>query len=360
MSTIRDVARLAGVSVATVSAVLNSKGTVSEKLIKRVKDAAKALDYHLDQVARSLKVRNTHTVGMIVPDIANPFFPEVIQGAEDEARRNGYSVILCNSNEDGELEKHYLRSLFSRRVDGAILSSTLPYVGDHLLRERFPVVLVDRTIPGFAGGMVTTDNRTAAYEATNHLIGLGHTGIAIITGRLDLSVGSERVEGFRKAMQEAHLPIRDEYFRHGDFLLESGYRCGIELLKLAEPPTAVFSCNSSMTLGLMRALSELRVCCPGQVSVVGFDDFVWSQAFSPRLTTVAQPSFELGRRAMQMLIRKIQVAQGHLEQEVENNLLVLKAELRIRESTDRPRVKGRGTPDSSAHPVSSSSTWVRP
>jgi LacI family transcriptional regulator len=328
------VARLAGVSVATVSAVLNSKGTVSEKLIKRVKDAAKALDYHLDQVARSLKVRNTHTVGMIVPDIANPFFPEVIQGAEDEARRNGYSVILCNSNEDGELEKHYLRSLFSRRVDGAILSSTLPYVGDHLLRERFPVVLVDRTIPGFAGGMVT--------------------------GRLDLSVGSERVEGFRKAMQEAHLPIRDEYFRHGDFLLESGYRCGIELLKLAEPPTAVFSCNSSMTLGLMRALSELRVCCPGQVSVVGFDDFVWSQAFSPRLTTVAQPSFELGRRAMQMLIRKIQVAQGHLEQEVENNLLVLKAELRIRESTDRPRVKGRGTPDSSAHPVSSSSTWVRP
>jgi LacI family transcriptional regulator len=335
LSTIRDVARLAGVSVATVSAVLNSKGTVSEKLIKRVTSAAKALDYHPDHVARSLKVRNTHTVGVVVPDITNPFFPEVIQGAENEARGNGYSVILCNTNEDGVLEKHYLRSLFSRRVDGAMLCSTLPYAGEHLLRERFPVVLVDRTIPGFVGGMVTTDNRRAAYEATNHLIGLGHTRIAIITGRLDLSVGSERVEGFRKAMQECHLPIRDEYFRCGDFLLESGYRCGMELLKLAEPPTAVFSCNSSMTLGLMRALSELRVRCPGQVSVVGFDDFVWNQAFSPRLTTVAQPSFELGRRAMQMLIRKIQVAQGHPEQEVESNLVVLRAELRIRESTDR-------------------------
>ena len=337
MSTIRDVARLAGVSVASVSAVLNSKGTVSEKLIKRVRSAAKALDYHPDEVARSLKTRNTHTVGVIVPDIANPFFPEVIQGAEDEARRNGYSVILCNSNEDSELEKHYLKTLFSRRVDGAILSSTLPYAGEHLLRERFPVVLVDRTIPGFHGGMVTTDNRTAAYEATNHLIGLGHTRIAIITGRLDLSVGSERSEGFRKAMQEAHLPIRDEYFSRGDLLLESGYRCGMELLKLAEPPTAVFSCNSSMTLGLMRALSELRVRCPGQVSVVGFDDFVWSQAFSPRLTTVAQPSFELGRRAMEMLLGKIRVAQNKPEREDDSDLVVLKAELRIRESTDVPR-----------------------
>lgn len=337
MSTIRDVARLAGVSVATVSSVLNSKGTVSEKLSKRVISASKALDYHPDQVARSLKVRNTHTVGVIVPDITNPFFPEVIQGAEDEARRNSYSVILCNSNEDGELEKHYLQTLFSRRVDGAILASTVAYPGEHLLRERFPIVLFDRTIPGFAGGMVTTDNRTAAYEATNHLIGLGHSRIAVISGRLDLSVGSERVEGFRKAMQEAHLPIRAEYFCLGNFLLESGHACGIALLKLAEPPTAVLACNSSMTLGLMRALSELRVCCPGQVSVVGFDDFVWSQAFSPKLTTVAQPSFELGRTAMQMLIRKIQVVQGQPEPEVESNLVVLKAELRIRESTAHPR-----------------------
>ena len=337
MSTIRDVARLAGVSVASVSAVLNSKGTASEKLIKRVTSAAKALDYHPNQVARSLKTRNTHTVGVIVPDIANPFFPEVIRGAEEEARRNGYSVILCNSNEDGELEKHYLNTLFSRRVDGAILSSTLPYAGEHLLRERFPVVLVDRTIPGFHGGMVTTDNRTGGYEATNHLIGLGHTRIAIITGRLDLSVGSERSEGFRKAMQEAHLPIRDEYFCCGDLLLESGHRWGMHLLKLAEPPTAVFSCNSSMTLGLMRALSELRVRCPGQVSVIGFDDFVWSQAFSPRLTTMAQPSFELGRRAMEMLLGKIRAAQNNSEPKAESDLVVLKAELRIRESTDAPR-----------------------
>jgi DNA-binding LacI/PurR family transcriptional regulator len=146
-----------------------------------------------------------------------------------------------------------------------------------------------------------------------------------------------RPEGFRKAMQDAHLPIRDEYFCRRDFLLESGYSCGMELLKLAERPTAVFSCNSSMTLGLMRALSELRVRCPGQVSVVGFDDFLWSQAFSPKLTTVAQPSFELGRRAMEMLLGKIRVAQNNPEREVESDLVVLKAELRIRESTDVPR-----------------------
>jgi DNA-binding LacI/PurR family transcriptional regulator len=184
--------------------------------------------------------------------------------------------------------------------------------------------------------MVTTDNLKGGCDATNHLIELGHRRIAVITGRLDLSVGFERAEGFRKAMQQANLLIRDEYFRRGDFLLESGYRCGKELLEIAEPPTAVVSCNNIMTLGLLRAVSELRVRIPDQLSVVSFGDFVWSETFSPKLTAVSVPSYELGRRGMEMLIREMRAPESASERKAEDTLVVLKGELLVRESTAPP------------------------
>jgi LacI family transcriptional regulator len=334
--TMVDVARLANVSVATVSAVVNGKGGVSAELTRRVQEAMEALDYHPDHIARSLKVGRTHVIGMVVPDITNPFFTEVVAGLDKEALQNGYSLILCNSGDDPQREQDQLSMLFSRRVDGVILAcadSSSAY--DRLLRRRFPLVFVDRVPIGFTNGAVIMDNVEATWKATRHLIELGHTRIAVIAGHLNLSNGFDRVEGFRKAMQEAHLPVREEYFCRGDFQIESGYRYGLELMRLAEPPTAILACNNKMTLGLMRAVNEMGVPCPEKVSVLGFDDFEWASNFSPRLTCIAQPTREIGRQAMKMLLGKLNPSADQSETPTDP-LIVLKAELRIRESTVPP------------------------
>lgn len=339
MYTIRDIARLAGVSVATVSGVLNNKPTVKPALVDRVKRAMEALDYHPDHVARSLRVRRTCTVGMVIADVTNPFFTDVIRGVEKEAQSNGYSVILCDANEDPALERHYLSTLFSRRVDGVLLAPTSsPSAQESRIHKRFPLVLIDRIPLGFTGDAVLTDNFSAAYDGTRHLIELGHRQIAIITGQLTFSNGLDRLEGFRKALQEEHLALPDEYLQRGDFQLESGYRCGLELMRLPMPPTAIFSCNNRMTLGLMRALSEVHVHCPEAVSVLGFDDFEWSAYFTPRLTTIAQPAYEMGRQAMEILLRKLRAPAENngIADEIPETAVRLKAELRVRDSTAVP------------------------
>ncbi len=331
--TMRDVARLAGVSVATVSAVINGTATVSERRARKVREAMEALDYHPDQVARSLKVGRTDVIGMVIPDITNAFFPQVIRGVEDTAHAEGYSVILCNSNEDPEQERRHLSTLFARRVDGVLLAcsdSSTAY--DSLIRRRFPIVFVDRTPQGLTRSGVSTDNIDAGYMATEHLIALGHERIAFIAGKLRLSPHADRLEGFRKAMQEKNLPIRDDYLRMGDLQTESGYRSGLELLRLPMPPTAIVVSNNKMLLGLMRAIAELRAPCPGNVSVIGFDDYVWTEHFTPRLTVVVQPTYEIGRRAMQMLLAKMRRGREG-EQSMDDELVLMKAELRIREST---------------------------
>jgi LacI family transcriptional regulator len=224
-------------------------------------------------------------------------------------------------------------------VDGVLLAPTSsPSVHESRVHKRFPIVLIDRIPLGFIGDAVMTDNFSAAYDGTRHLIELGHRRIAIITGQLNLSNGLDRLDGFRKALQEEHLVLPDEYLQRGNFQLESGYQCGLELMRLPTPPTAIFSCNNKMTLGLMRALGELHVHCPEAVSVLGFDDFEWSAYFTPRLTTIAQPAYEMGRQAMQILLRKLQApAENHeLAEEIPGTTVRLKAELRVRDSTAVP------------------------
>ena len=336
MHTIRDVARLAGVSLGTASKVINKKGSVRPKLIKRVLSAMEALDYQPAQAARSLKTRQTQTIGMVIPDVTNPFFTDVIRGVESEARCHGYSVILCESNEDPALEQQNLNTLFAHRVDGVLLAPTNARIAhDRLIRRRFPLVFFDRIPPDFTGSAVVVDNLGAAYDATRHLIGLGHRSIAIITGLLSLSNGLDRLEGCRKALQQAGIPLPDDYLQRGDFQLNSGHDCGLKLLQLAVPPTAVLCCSNQMTLGLLRALSELGIPCPGQVSVVGFDDFDWARHISPRLTTIAQPTLEMGKQAMQMLLEKMKCFKPSAEGE-DGTVVVLEAELRVRDSTAPP------------------------
>ena len=259
----RDVARLAGVSVATVSAVVNGKQVVRPVVVARVQDAMKALNFHPDHVARSLRVKKTTTIGAVVPDFSSGFFVDVLRGIEDVARNLGYSVLLCNSDDNVELEQRHLRALLSRRVDGILLASTDLYsIAETQLRSGTPIVLFDRVPPGHRGPAVVVNNVEAAYNATRHLIDLGHSQIAFIAGRLDLSTATDRAEGFRKALEDAHLPLNGAYFKRGDYHPESGYRNGLELLRLQNPPTAIVSSNGLMTLGLLRAVHELHVRCP--------------------------------------------------------------------------------------------------
>ncbi|MGH9447291.1 MAG: LacI family DNA-binding transcriptional regulator [Terriglobia bacterium] len=210
----RDVARLAGVSGATVSAVMSGKGGVSERLTPRVQQAVESLNYYPNHVARSLRVRLTHTVGMVMPQIASPFFTEVFRGAEDSAVQQGYSVLICKPRGNASQEKSHLSTLISRRVDGILLASEDLHFAHHSFSPRYiPLVLFDRIPGGFKGTVVTTNNVAASFEATNHLIHLGHKRIAIIAGPVDISASNERIEGFRKTMGEAGLRIREEYFK---------------------------------------------------------------------------------------------------------------------------------------------------
>jgi LacI family transcriptional regulator len=328
--TMRDVARLAEVSVATVSAVANGTAVVSPKRAERVRKAMEALDFHADQIARSLKTGRTQVVGMILPDVTNPFYPEVIVGAEEIAREARYSVMLCNANEDPQQEQQQLNTLFSHRVDGVLIACSDPAISfDRLMRRRFPIVCFDRIPPGFQGDTAATDNFHGAYDATRHLIELGHERIAILAGRTSLSTHSSRLEGFRRAMADADLPVRDEFCWPGGMQAHAGYDVGRQLFGLRRKPTAVFCTNNKLLLGFVRAMGEAGIRCPGDISLVGFDDFTWTENFHPRLSTVAQPARELGRRAMQLLIERL-----------ENNVddfpsrhVILKQELRVREST---------------------------
>jgi LacI family transcriptional regulator len=227
-------------------------------------------------------------------------------------------------------------------VDGVLLACTnYAAAYDRLLRRRFPIVFFDRIPELPHHGAVGTDNLDASYKATVHLIEQGHRDIGFIAGNLLLSPHANRLEGFRKAMQEANIAVSDRYLRLGDLQLESGYRNGLQLLSLPLPPSAIISSSSKMLLGLLRAMRELQVRCPEQVSVIGFDDHVWSEFFNPPLTCVSQPSYEIGRRAFEMLLKRLQ--RDPESPQMDSQVSLLKAELRVREST-APPAKSRRLP----------------
>ncbi len=334
-ATISDVARLAGVATSTVSAVVNGTVKVSPALTERVRAAMKALDYRPDELGRSLKTGRSRVIGVVVPDITNPFYPEIIRDIEEAAGQKGYSVILCNSGDDRERERRHLDVLYGRRVDGALVActdSTVSY--DWLVLRGFPVVFFER-IP-FAGAFtaVSTDHAEAAKMATAHFIKLGHRRIAFLLTRLSLSSNSARLEGFRQAMQEAGLPVRSDYLAADMAGVEDGYRSGLHLLGLRQPPTAILSSNSALLLGLVRALGESGLRCPDDVSLIGFDHTAWTENFTPPLTTLAQPTKAVAREAMRLLLNKIE--QGDFAERAGGYVLFLKDELCLRRSTGPP------------------------
>ncbi len=328
MSNIYDVARRARVSLATVSAVLNDSAFVSPDLKTRVQTAIAALGYQPNLLARGLAKKRSQTLGMIVPDIANPFFPEVVRGAEDTAHAAGYTLLIASSDNDEQKESAYLRLFLAKRVDGVILTKA-PGRFPLELRRAFakagiPIVLLARAVSGFATDLVEMDDRGAAYEGVLHLHRLGYRRIGFIGGLRGASTSRRRLDGYRAALRAARLRFDPALVVDGDFRVESGYQAGLSVLK--SRPDAVFIGNYLMTVGFMEALRQYRMRCPDDVAVVTCDDHPWLDAFSPRLTTIDLPKRELGAAAAQMVVARIAKRGGP------PRIVRLENALRVRES----------------------------
>ena len=332
MATIKDVAAIAGISYTTVSHVVNRTRPVSDEVRKKVEAAIAQLDYVPSAVARSLKAKSTATIGLLIPNGINPYFAELARGIEDYCERNGYCVILCNSDDNLEKQRSYLRVLLEKRVDGLIVSSV---GGDDslvhsLLAVRTPMVIVDRDLEHVAADLVRIDHELGAYLATSHLLQLGHQHIACISGPAETSVARMRLAGYHRAMQEANLDVPPSWIVESDFTGPSGYRAARQLLG-QNRPTAIFAANDMVGIGVLRAAAELNVRVPAELSVIGFDDIQMSQYVYPALTTVGQSILQLGEQAAQVLLRRIS-AQSHAPVEQ----FIVAPSIVLRESTAPP------------------------
>ena len=332
MATIYDVAKRAAVSVATVSSVVNNSSYVSPELRSRVEVAIRELDYWPNLMARGLAKQKTLSLGVLVPDIANFFFPEIVRGVEDKAKNAGYTIILGNSDNQADKEELYLKLFLSNRVDGIVLVKAPGAMKPELLRmlkvSGIPIVLLDREYEELKTDTVVVDDAGGGYLATKHLIGLGHRRIGLIRGVPGVSTTDGRFQGYEKALREADIPLDDALVGTGDYGSDSGYEIGLKLLK--EKPTAVFVTNYMMTIGFLRSLEERKLVTPRDVSVVSYDDFFWNGVFSPRLTCVAQPKYQLGYKAAEVLLSRIQKKHKRKQRVVFENTLQVRATTKAR------------------------------
>lgn len=333
--TIKDIARQAEVSVATVSYVINKSRYVSPELTGRVEAAIEQLGYSPNAVARSLRQNRTKLIGLIVPDNSNPFFAEIAKGVEDAGFEAGYSVILCNSNASIEREMVYLDLLRSNRVEGIIFIATSTRVEQvrPIVRAKIPAVIFYRDVPDLDVDTIRIDNFKAGYMATRHLIDLGHREIACIRPASAETPSAQRVEGFKRAMEESGLTWHPELMPQGDNRVSSGKTAVQELVESKRNFSAIFSANDAMAIGAMRALREIGYQIPRDVSVAGVDDIILASYSEPPLTTVAQPKYEAGCQAVEFLVERIE---GDYNQGPRH--ILLETKLVVRESTIPYRV----------------------
>lgn len=333
MSTITDVAQRAGVSAMTVSRVLNQSGYASEETRARVLAAAAELGYMPDALARSLRVKRTQTLALILTDITNPFFTTVARGVEDAASAAGYAVIFCNTDESEEEEARYTQMLLERQVDGVLLvpATSISRSIEAARRRGKPVVVLDRRVTGAAVDTVRCDSEGGAYQATAHLLQLGHRQIAVLAGSPDVSVVAERVAGARRACAEAGLALTESHILHGRPAVESGAEMARRALALDPRPTALLATNNFIAVGAFEALRAAGLRVPDDVSLAGFDDLPPALVIDPFLTVVSQPAYEMGRRGAELLLARLRG-----EGPAEPQHIVLPTELVARRSTAAP------------------------
>jgi LacI family transcriptional regulator len=327
--TMLHVAEAARVSVATVSAVVNGTAVVSPELTARIEAAIKDIGYKRNAIARSLKLGKTRTIGLTVADITNPFFTDVVSVIQEVLHRAGYAVMLCCNDEDIETQDDQIQLLLDRMVDGLIIAPA----GDDANMKRIldgtsvPVVLIDRICDGVETDAVVLDNQRAVFDATTYILHLGHHRIGYISGSLDTSTGRDRLAGYHGALDAAGIAFEDELVRFGNFREADAYKAAMQLLTLPARPTAIFSANNLMVIGVMKAIRDIGLSCPEDISVACFDDFPWADVFRPQLTTVAQPVRAIGEQAAQMMLDR-------LAGKIENGprRLVLQGRLMVRNS----------------------------
>lgn len=333
--TLNDIANKAGVSVSTVSRVLNHKTKkyrISEETENLIKQAAKKLNYKPNQLARGLRLKKTHTIGLIVPDISNPFFAHVTRIIQTHAYRAGYSLIVCNTDEDINTELEQVELLISKGVDGFIVmpvGTTFAHI-KKLLDDSVPLVLLDRSFDDLETNSVVVDNYTGAYKATEYLISMGHTKIAVIQGLPDTHTNNARVKGYLDALKAGGIDINNNYIVGKDFRKENGYIETKFLLGLEERPTAIFTTSDLITLGALEAVSEENLIIPDDLSLVSFDDIDFAPFLFAPLTAVRQPKEIMGEVAVKLLIDDLKSRVNH-----EHRKIVLKSDLVVRGSVKK-------------------------
>lgn len=329
MPTIREVAQKAQVSYTTVSHVINNTRFVTEETRQRVLAAMAELSYRPNTLARALRRGETCTLGLILPDSANPFFAEVGRSIEEAAFEKGYNIILCNSEGNKDKELRYVKVLSEKQMDGIIFMAT----GDEtsslhsLLEQDIPIVVVDRELPEIEMDLVLTNNWEGGYLATQHLIDLGHRRIACIAGPSFLTPSAQRVTGYRQALLDSGLEYNENLVVQGDFHPQTGWQGAQQLLMLPEPPSAIFVCNDMMAIGVLSLAAAFGIRIPDELSVVGFDNIDLSAYTIPPLTTYAQPKTLLGQSAVSLLLERIQ------DRELPARRVVLTGKLVVRKST---------------------------
>ncbi len=309
MANIQDVAKRANVSITTVSHIINQTRYVSDELTDRVKKAMEELDYHPNSLARGLRSGKTKTIGLVIPDISNQFFAEISRKIEDKGFEHGYSVILCNTDDDPQKEKSYIDVLLAKKVEGIIFISTVVESNnlEKTMEFGLPIVVVDRDINEINSDIVLVDNSIGGFKATQYLIELGHRRIACIGGPSPITPSAQRAAGYKQALQEAGIPVDPTLLVFGDFRYESGNKAMRELLALPQPPTAVFASNDMMALGAIQAVNDQGMKIPDDMSVIGFDNIPFSQTVYPTLTTMAQPIHEMADLVVELLIERIKL-----------------------------------------------------
>lgn len=306
-TTIQDVADRARVSRATVSRVLNNHPNVASDIRTRVQEAMRDLDYNPNRAARRLRGNSNDVIGLIIPDIQNPVFVAVARGVEDAAYQHGINVLLCNTDDHVDKQQAYLTVMLAEQAAGLIIVPTHARDGRALLdvqKTGTPVVLLDRQVQRFQADTVKTDNVLGAQIAVNHLLDQGRQRIAMIGGLQFLTPARERFQGYVEALRHAGRELDETLVVNGDFKAESGAAITRELLQRPDPPDAIFTANSLMAMGALQALHALGVRVPQDVALVSFDDVPWAENLNPPLTVVAQPAYELGVQAVELLRRR--------------------------------------------------------
>jgi LacI family transcriptional regulator len=335
MATIKDVASKAGVSITTVSHVINETRFVSDDLTKRVQQAMEELNFRPNSLAQSLRSGKSKTIGLVIPDISNLFFAEISRKIEDNGFDHRYSVILCNTDDDPEKESIYINVLIEKQVDGIIFISAGgdgENLSENIARE-IPMVVADRDIKDIYADIVLVNNKDGGYQATKHLIDLGHKRIGCIAGPSMVTPSGQRLEGYKMALQEARIPFEEKLVTNGDFRYEGGEHAMQELLDLGEPLDAVFVCNDMMALGAMRSINNSGLSIPDDISLIGFDNIPISQSVYPSLSTIAQPIKEMANIIVEMLISRIaSIETNKIDNEIGYKRVVMDVELIKRES----------------------------